>query len=129
MPYKDPEKKKVYQEQYRLKNPEKIKEIGRNYREKNREKIKNSQLECSYKITLNAYNLMFDKQQGCCAICGKHQSKLKRTLDTDHNHTTNKVRGLLCSNCNFVLGHSNDSVDVLQKAINYLKGENLCRAH
>ena len=56
-----------------------------------------------YGITSDNYNQLFQQQKGHCAICGKHQSKLKRRLDIDHNHKTGKVRGLLCNYCNKVI--------------------------
>lgn len=55
-------------------------------------------------ITPAIWYKMFDEQGGCCAICGKHQTLFKRKLDVDHNHTTGKVRALLCSNCNKNVG-------------------------
>lgn len=55
------------------------------------------------------------KKNGC-ELCGTHQN-----LHIDHNHNTNQVRGVLCTNCNRGLGHFKDSPDLLQKAIEYLK--------
>jgi hypothetical protein len=55
------------------------------------------------------------KKNGC-EMCGTHNN-----LHIDHNHTTGKVRGILCTNCNRGLGHFKDSPDLLQKAIQYLK--------
>ena len=71
---------------------------------------KNNKLKSRYGITQEDYNKMFDDQQGCCKACGKHQSELKRTLDVDHCHETNKVRGLLCNRCNLILGLCNDDI-------------------
>lgn len=42
----------------------------------------------------------------------------------DHDHTTGKIRGLLCFGCNTGLGKFKDSIVILNKAINYLKGKN-----
>ena len=39
----------------------------------------------------------------------------------DHSHITNEVRGLLCSKCNSLLGMANDDIEILKKAIEYLK--------
>lgn len=71
------------------------------------------------------YNSVFNKQNGCCAICGKPE-KAKRNgrivnLAIDHNHKTNKIRGLLCKKCNIGLGHFEDNIICLKKAIAYLK--------
>ena len=72
-------------------------------------------------ITVEQYNELFAKQNGCCAICKKHQSLFKNRLAIDHCHTNLNVRGLLCHSCNVLLGHANDNPDVLLEAISYLK--------
>jgi hypothetical protein len=77
-------------------------------------------LKRSYNITLEDYDELLLKQKNCCAICGKHQSNLTRTLFVDHCHTTGKVRGLLCHHCNILLGNAEDNITVLESAISYL---------
>lgn len=74
-----------------------------------------------YGFSGEEYTDLFNKQDGCCAICGNHQINMKRRLSVDHCHETNKVRGLLCQKCNRGLGLFNDSLDVLDKAKEYLK--------
>jgi hypothetical protein len=56
-----------------------------------------------------------------CQICSKTD---RRALNVDHCHTTGKVRGLLCDNCNKGLGLFRDDKDLLTSAINYLKEHN-----
>lgn len=82
---------------------------------------RNQKLKYNYGITINDYNLMFTNQKGCCAICNIHQSKLKRPLDVDHDHTTGEIRGLLCSKCNTGIGLFNDNIELLSLSINYLQ--------
>lgn len=65
---------------------------------------RNCHFKASYGIDLEQYNVMFQKQQGYCKICGKHQSQFKRRLAVDHDHATGKVRGLLCCRCNWAVG-------------------------
>ena len=63
------------------------------------------------------------KQDGKCGICGLPQSQLSRRLAIDHNHETDRVRGLLCGHCNSGLGFFNSDkyhTDQLQSAIRYL---------
>ena len=43
------------------------------------------------------------------------------SLHIDHCHKTGVVRGMLCGNCNFLLGHANDSPEILRKAADYLE--------
>lgn len=71
-----------------------------------------------YGLTLMDYQEMYDSQGGCCAICRKVQ---RRAFDVDHNHATGEVRGLLCTNCNRMLGHAGDSVVNLRAAADYLE--------
>jgi Recombination endonuclease VII len=71
-------------------------------------------------ITDAGYDAMFALQGGLCAIC--RQSGGHRRLHVDHNHATKVIRGLLCHKCNVGLGNFDDSVLLLETAIEYLKG-------
>ena len=42
-------------------------------------------------------------------------------LSIDYNHNTGKIRKLLCHRCNHGLGNFLDDIDLLSKAIQYLK--------
>jgi len=96
-------------------------ECSKRWRKANPEKVRRQQLKYSYGLTIEEYNQMFEQQKGCCAICGRHQSELKLTLGVDHNHTTGEIRKLLCRGCNSGIGHFNDDIELLLKAVNYLK--------
>ena len=60
------------------------------------------------------------RQNNCCAICGVTEIKNKRLFCIDHNHRTGKIRGLLCTKCNFAIGFFGDDIPILESAINYL---------
>lgn len=96
-------------------------------RDNNREKRQSSDLTRSFGIGLKEYNDMLDAQGGACAICGNPETAVHpvtmepRRLAVDHCHDSGKVRGLLCSNCNKMLGHAKDSIATLEAAIQYLK--------
>ena len=79
-------------------------------------------LKRQYNMTLEDYEAMLESQNGCCKICKSPDNKNKRTqyFDVDHNHKTNKVRGLLCTNCNHLIGKANDNPQILLAVINYL---------
>lgn len=87
---------------------------------------RNISLKATYGITLDEYNIMLDEQGGVCAICEQpERRKHPRTSDpmllaVDHDHNTNQVRALLCSTCNIMLGHAQDDISILAKAIQYL---------
>lgn len=58
-----------------------------------------------YGIGLADYDLMLRRQSGCCAICGADKPSPKRqNFAVDHDHVTDRVRGLLCIRCNSHLG-------------------------
>jgi len=77
-------------------------------------------------ITLEDYERMMDDQGGVCAICGRHEHRLSTAggrayrLAVDHDHSTAKIRGLLCSMCNHAIGYLDDSPALLARAVAYL---------
>lgn len=75
-------------------------------------------LERRYGITGAEYDMMFAAQQGACAICGVTSD---RALHVDHDHTTGRVRALLCFNCNIMLGYAHEDTSILRAAIEYLE--------
>jgi hypothetical protein len=85
-----------------------------------------------YKLPEEELVNLVNKQDCKCAICGKELNKninssgdKSNDLCVDHCHNTNKVRGLLCRDCNFGLGLFKDDVNNLINAIKYLKNETL----
>lgn len=113
-----------YDREYYLANKEKLNKKTREYYRRNLEKSKkssrNRKLITNYGITIETYNEMFERQQGKCAVCGKHQSVLVEKLGVDHDHYTGKVRGLLCRKCNFGIGFLDDDILLLQRCMTYL---------
>jgi len=61
------------------------------------------------------------QQDGCCAICGRAEKEMTRQLAIDHCHITGHIRGLLCGNCNFLLGLARDNLYILRDAVSYLE--------
>ena len=118
------EKKKhaEYMREYNKRNPEKKKKYRKNYRENH----KANQLRAKYGITIEEYQSMFDNQGGVCKLCGMEETtKISkgdgvRSLAVDHDHNTGKVRGLLCHQCNVVLGQYEKYKDLFPKFQEYL---------
>lgn len=69
-------------------------------------------------ITWEEKEAMLEAQNHRCAICGKQED---RPLDVDHDHKTNKVRMLLCNQCNQGLGLFMDDPFLLDKAAEYIR--------
>jgi len=64
------------------------------------------------------YEDAVEHQHGLCAICGERPSK---PLSIDHDHDTGELRGLLCDNCNHMLGHAKDNPKILRWGAEYLE--------
>lgn len=111
----------------RIANPEKYLEYERKNREKNRSRLQELNIVRNYNISYELYKWMEKKQNELCEICGNPETKKSRTegqicrLTIDHDHNTGLIRDLLCHNCNVLIGHSNESEEILNKANLYLK--------
>lgn len=91
-------------------------------------KIKNKTyyLKSTYGLSQEDFNDIYTTQKGMCCICKTvissevGQTK-KGKAHVDHDHLTGKVRGLLCTKCNTLLGMANDSIPILKEAVKYLE--------
>ncbi len=92
------------------------------YRERRKPIKKAANLKSNYGITIEEYTTLVAQQDNKCAICGNEQAN--KALFVDHDHKSGKIRGLLCSNCNFALGLLKDSYILCLKMSEYLKGDN-----
>lgn len=75
-----------------------------------------------YGISYEQYLMMLETQGSKCAIstCSTLDGDNKRKLHIDHCHVTGKVRALLCSHCNTVLGKVKESLEHLDALKAYL---------
>lgn len=118
--FKKHRKTKRYQKY--LKKTKEIRKVWvQEWAKKNPIRLKDSRLKYEYGIGLKEYNELVINQNHKCAICQFNPLEIKRVLYVDHCHITNKVRALLCFHCNTGLGHFKDNIELLQKALDYLK--------
>lgn len=75
-----------------------------------------------YGITEEELILIFEKQQGKCAICQIEIGLHDKNSHVDHCHVSKNVRGILCAACNKGLGHYKDDPELLEAAAKYLRG-------
>ncbi len=68
-----------------------------------------------YGVEQREVDVLMQAQGGRCPLCLRPQPK-----HIDHCHSTGKVRGVLCFNCNGGLGRFEDDPDVMLRAIDYL---------
>lgn len=127
---KNRDKLRAYAKQYRAIHADKARAARRKHYVENREKGCEAnkswyhrsgfwlRREQRYGITRDKWLAMYEAQGGKCRICADAITVSRAA--TDHDHQTGKVRGLLCSRCNSMLGHSRDRKDILESAIRYL---------
>jgi len=101
------------------KNKENI--LNKNRAEYSSEQERAKKLLRTYGLSLEVYQQMLKDQDYKCQICGstdpRHNSN---NFVIDHCHTNGNVRGLLCGECNLMLGKAKDDITTLQNAITYL---------
>ena len=82
-------------------------------------RIKNNaatHLKRKFGLTSEEFSAMMLKQNNKCKIC-ECEMKLPQV---DHNHTTGKIRGLLCKPCNMAIGLLKEDTKVFYNAISYI---------
>lgn len=101
-----------YMREARAKQPEKHREYARAHPERRRaryaahpEREHKRYLKKEYGLTLPQWEDMLVRQSGRCAVCRTPMF----SPHVDHNHTTGKVRGLLCKRCNLAEGYMRNS--------------------
>lgn len=100
--------KNCYQ-QYRREHKKEEKYLNCIYQKKNK-----------YGLLKEEYEKLLKETKNICCICGNFFSEKNKPC-VDHNHETKKVRGIICSKCNTLIGFANEDIKILQNAIKYLK--------
>lgn len=82
-------------------------------------------LALKFGISFAEFHELLKAQGGGCGICGT-KAGMKRAgrrlrLCVDHDHKTNRLRGILCNSCNNGLGRFKDDPALLVKAAQYLQ--------
>jgi hypothetical protein len=127
----------AYAKRYREKNREQLKAKSREYWNANlaennakarqryhadplkyNRKNKSCRLKREYGLTIDEWEALFESQSRSCVICGTTESS--PYWHTDHCHSTNTVRAILCFQCNTGLGHFRDRPELLLLAHAYM---------
>lgn len=82
-------------------------------------------LKKRYEMRIDEYDRMVKIQNNRCYICEHSPKKTDdpRTLNlqVDHCHKTNKIRKLLCHQCNRALGLLKEDPNIFLKCISYIQ--------
>lgn len=116
MPHSDPKKHDACVRSWKRRNKKKTLEINRRWWAKHGHEWRAKK----FGMTPEQFVAMYDAQSGACAICGTSEKKLKTKLSIDHCHKTNRVRGLLCGDCNRAIGLMKDDPVRIRAASEYL---------
>jgi recombination endonuclease VII len=76
----------------------------------------------AYGIIRSQYDMLLKRAQNQCEIC--HETF--DSINIDHDHVTGKVRGLLCTTCNLLLGHFDKKPEWFSQSSDYLR-MNFCK--
>ena len=113
-----------YHAEKKKKYPTKLRERNRKHYQANKDRARDRRYLRVYGLTPEQYDEILKKQNGCCAICGKHYTEAKHRLCVDHSHETGINRELLCDSCNRMIGFAKEDVEILKSAIDYLQHHN-----
>ena len=75
-------------------------------------------------MTIDQEDWILNWSGGNCPICGVYMEKRGSggsMANIDHDHATNKFRGLICGACNWMLGSAKDNEQTLLNAVEYLR--------
>lgn len=122
---------KHYADAYRASG--RARENQRKYREANPQlcarRIAESVLKANYGMDFEDWARLYEAQRGRCAGCSR-QLLFDWTTHVDHDHKTKKLRGLLCVDCNMILGRVHDNPDTLVQLAMYLEAnDNFAPGH
>ena len=125
-----------YQAGYRAKNKERLakyekrrKQKRGSYQRERKREIEGRRLRRVFNLSMEEYFTLLALQDYRCDICKRHQTEFKSALVVDHDRSCcagerscgHCVRGLLCAQCNLIIGNAGDETGRLQDAIIYLK--------
>jgi hypothetical protein len=102
-------KRTAYMREWREKNRARHNELARSSHQRNKHKhihkMYGRHLKSCYGITEEERDALFLKQGSVCAICATSvNGSGKRRFHLDHCHASGRVRGVICTACNTMLG-------------------------
>lgn len=125
-----PEKARIYKENFRAAHPGQQEAYHKMYQARWREanpelhklRYRIANFRSKYSMEISEVEALLQSQGGRCGICSNEIAIFSgpNGANIDHDHVADKVRGLLCGNCNKGLGYFQDCVAAMRQAIVYL---------
>ena len=108
--------RKIQRERYHKLDDEKKRQRRQNNSCNNFEYRQSYRLKTHFGLTTEEFSAMIEQQNNKCKICECYMVPPQ----VDHNHTTGKVRALLCRSCNTSLGLLKEDSKILYNMISYI---------
>lgn len=112
---------------WQAKNAKKHGEATKKWRAAHPDKWRLMQVKRVYGLSESEYRELEARANGVCGICKKPpegDGRGMRQLHVDHNHTTGKVRALLCKKCNLAVGYLEENAGRARDLAIYLDTHN-----
>jgi hypothetical protein len=97
---------------------------NRRYRQRNRDVLQARDRERKFGVSDALYQRLLVEQDGLCIVCGEPETSERdgavKALAIDHDHESLVVRGLMCSNCNPMIGYAKEKSSSLRSAADFL---------
>ncbi len=119
---------RVLKQAWEDRNREYVRSLHAKWRKANPESCRGMARRWKYGLEPADLKRMLVAQNNACAIC-LAPFVTGRKYDVDHDHLTDKVRGLLCRACNTALGLFGDNTESMQRGIDYLKTKSVPVLH
>jgi hypothetical protein len=107
-----------YSRDYYHKHNQKLRAAARQrYKKSDKERFRFAHAKCRHGVTPKEWKKIQSIKS--CQICGR-KFPTPRSKQIDHDHIDNHIRGVLCNKCNSALGTFGDTIEGLQRAMDYL---------
>lgn len=97
------------------------KEKAKQYIITHKKERESARIKRNHNLSLNEYNIMLEKQNNNCCICGETLKTGSGGRAIDHCHISGRIRGIVCQPCNVTMGLLKENTETLQSMITYLE--------
>lgn len=121
MAFKTKEAARAYHKKWSKANSAKRKASQKKYKDAHPQVLRGRRLKVRYGLEPGDYEKLATEQSGRCAVCRRLPADTNRgILVVDHDHETDKVRELLCNDCNVAVASVHEDLATAIALVSYL---------